>query len=487
MEWLHSPDDADATTTGGNLLWWILVAIGTVLVAWWKGFLNKYLPGPKRVVLTLKNVLRCKVQASEDRFRIVLCWLEKDTNGDNTGNVEEAFTSVEGVALVCSARIVVASGAADDWRGAMQKKARSVLKVWNADLAVVGRVKQSGQALSLWFVPRSGEGTLSRGDQPYELDKATLGQDFHEDLSAELAALALVAVAPLAEAEIRGRVLEQGLRGATEKLAALLGTSAAIEPERRARLQLSFGNALQVLGEREGGTERLEQAVDAYRAVLKEYTRERVPFDWAMTQNNLGAALQILGKRERGTERLEQAVDAYRAALEKRTRERVPLDWAATQNNLGVALRTLGERESGTERLEQAVDIYRTALEERTRERVPLDWAATQNNLGTALATLGKRENGTERLEQAVDAFRTALKAYTRERVPLHWAGTQNNLGNALRLLGERERGTERLKQAVDAFRTALKVYTRERVPLHWALTQNNLGNALATLGVTSQ
>ena len=35
----------------------------------------------------------------------------------------------------------------------------------------------------------------------------------------------------------------------------------------------------------------------------------------------------------------------YRAALEERTRDRVPLDWAMTQNNLGTALETLGERD----------------------------------------------------------------------------------------------------------------------------------------------
>ena len=36
----------------------------------------------------------------------------------------------------------------------------------------------------------------------------------------------------------------------------------------------------------------------AYTEALKEYTRERVPLDWAMTQNNLGTALVTLGKRE---------------------------------------------------------------------------------------------------------------------------------------------------------------------------------------------
>ena len=92
-------------------------------------------------------------------------------------------------------------------------------------------------------------------------------------------------------------------------------------------------------------------------------------------------ALATLGEREPGTERLEQALAAFTEALKERTRERVPLDWATTQSNLGAALVSLGERESGTERLEQAVAAYTEALKERTRERVPLDWAATQSNV----------------------------------------------------------------------------------------------------------
>jgi exonuclease VII small subunit len=79
----------------------------------------------------------------------------------------------------------------------------------------------------------------------------------------------------------------------------------------------------------------------------------------------------MLRPGESGTERLEEAVAAYRDALEELTHERVPLDWAATQNNLGNALTTLGERESGTARLEEAVAAYRDALEELTRENAP--------------------------------------------------------------------------------------------------------------------
>ena len=110
-------------------------------------------------------------------------------------------------------------------------------------------------------------------------------------------------------------------------------------------MALSLARALFVLanssyeyGLQAGDNATLIEAVTAYRAALEEWTRERVPLQWAGTQNNLGSALQTLGKRESGTARLEEAVTAYRAALEKWTRERVPLDWALTQNNLGNAL-----------------------------------------------------------------------------------------------------------------------------------------------------
>ena len=44
---------------------------------------------------------------------------------------------------------------------------------------------------------------------------------------------------------------------------------------------------------RAGQTERLEQAVTAFTEALKERTRERVPLDWAMTQNNRARATPL--------------------------------------------------------------------------------------------------------------------------------------------------------------------------------------------------
>ena len=136
-------------------------------------------------------------------------------------------------------------------------------------------------------------------------------------------------------------------------------------------------------------------------------------------QTNLGNALLALGRREMGTERVQEATEAYRAALEERTRERVPLDWAQTKNNLGVALATMGERQEDADHLKEAVDALRAALKERTRERLPLDWAQTQNALGNALRVLGVQENDIERLREAAAAYRAALMVRTRQRVPL--------------------------------------------------------------------
>ena len=77
------------------------------------------------------------------------------------------------------------------------------------------------------------------------------------------------------------------------------------------------------MGERQSGTERLEEAVGAFRAALTEYTPERMPLDWAMTQNNLGGALATLGERQSDTQRLEEAVGVLSGRARRNPRESV--------------------------------------------------------------------------------------------------------------------------------------------------------------------
>ena len=467
----------------------LLVSTG-LITAWAAGSLEPLVPSPARAWLALENTWQEPPSRSGDRFRIVLCWLKGDDNGKDTGTVEEAFSGVNGIELVRSSRVVAAKGAADDWRPVIQERARTVMEDWEADLAIAGLVKRSGEALTLWFVPYSSDegldkGTLYRGDRPYRLEAVTLADEFHEDLRAELTATALASVAPFVKNEARGQVLQEGLQDVTEKLSKLLNGGAITSDERRSDLQAALGDALLAWGEREVGTQRLEGAVAAYRLALEGRPQAKVPMRWAKTQSKLGSALTVLGRRKGDTALLEKAVEAFRLALEGQAGTTGAANRAKTQNNLGNALQAWGKLESGSARLEDAVEAYRLALEELSRTRLdkPLEWASTQNNLGTALAALGERRREAALLEEAVTVFHLALEERIRSRVPLAWARTQSNLGIAHAILGTREGKTERLEEALVTFRLALEVFTLWEAPMDWARTQINQGNALAVLG----
>ncbi len=71
----------------------------------------------------------------------------------------------------------------------------------------------------------------------------------------------------------------------------------------------------------------------------------------------------MLGERESGTARLEEAVAAYRAALQENTREQVPLDWAESFGNQGVALMLIADRNNDAAGAETALLQIETAYE----------------------------------------------------------------------------------------------------------------------------
>ena len=148
--------------------------------------------------------------------------------------------------------------------------------------------------------------------------------------------------------------------------------------------------------------------------------------------NDLGNALQGLGDRERGTERLEHSATAYRPALEENTRERFPLDWAMTQKNLGTALRHSGSARAAPARLEQAVNAPRRARGVDPRARpARLGEDADEPRQRTLEGSASARADGAARAGGRRLPRRPG--GATRERVPLDWARTQMNLGNCAR------------------------------------------------------
>jgi tetratricopeptide (TPR) repeat protein len=156
---------------------------------------------------------------------------------------------------------------------------------------------------------------------------------------------------------------------------------------------------------------RAEKAVAAHRKELSERSRVDEPIEWARAQRDLGEALSILADRLGGTERFEEAIAAHRAALEEQPRDRVPVEWARTQISLGKVYGAVGKREADTDELEKAVAATRGALEVVTREGEAADWVAAQNNLAHMLETMGALCSDATMLKEAAAAWEACLTA----------------------------------------------------------------------------
>jgi tetratricopeptide (TPR) repeat protein len=498
MDWLISI----AENLASNVIWKILGALATTamiawLVAWWVGMSRRgkvwaVIGASVFLIAATSGAYIATRKPPPDRatspFAVLVVDLDGDADRSQTRHILQSLRTQFGEAIARGdieilsrgEALIIPPGNIKDAEAATTAKGRSWLKEQNASVLIWGEVGGHDKLLRLRLLPAEGDGA----SKAYALAEQTLElpNDFGGDLGALFAARTATAISPVYDRA--GEALANLIAPFAERLKPLAEKPpASFSDETRAQLWNAYAAGEAQLGEEHGDNARLASAIAFYKKTLTIWTRDKVPLNWAGTQNNLGLVLRMVGELGGGTARLEEAVVAYRAALLEWTRDQVPLYWAGTQNNLGDALQTLGEREISTARLEEAVAAYRAALLEWTRERVPLDWARTQNNLGNALLRLGERESGTARLEEAVAAYRAALLEWTRNKVPLYWAATQTNLGLALENLGERESGTTRLEEAVASYRAALLERTRERVPLDWAKTQNNLGGALRGLG----
>jgi tetratricopeptide (TPR) repeat protein len=133
---------------------------------------------------------------------------------------------------------------------------------------------------------------------------------------------------------------------------------------------------------------------------------------------------------------LQEAVAAYRAALEEQTRERLPLQWAGTQNNLGNALSRLGERESGAGRLKEAAAAYTERVEICRRVYAFAENDDSKSQLAGALGSLSFALLFNHRPGDALVAAQEALSL----NPAAVWVET--NRAHALLFLGRSEDAT---------------------------------------------
>ncbi|MBD2603526.1 CHAT domain-containing protein [Scytonema hofmannii FACHB-248] len=252
-----------------------------------------------------------------------------------------------------------------------------------------------------------------------------------------------------------------------------LGKAKADEAQYLAVVIGNFSNLIQQfpLGSK---ANNMEIAITGYEVTLKVFTREALPLDWAMTQNNLAAAYidRIKGDR---ADNIEQAIATSTAALTVFTREALRKEWAETQHNLATAYNNRIKGDSA-DNIEKAIAAYTAALTVRTQQALPKEWAETQHNLGVAYSDRIKGDRA-DNIENAIAANTSALTVRTQQDLPKEWANTQNNLATAYnnRIKGD---SADNIENAIAAYTAALTVRTKEALPKEWAATQNNLGLA---------
>ena len=224
------------------------------------------------------------------------------------------------------------------------EKTQKLLKDRKCDLMISGRVKgrsTNATVLSLRFTVAEAE---DGSPETYKLtDTFDLPAGFIGNLGAAIAARIVMNAAPAVH--MTGHYLVPLMRATAERLDPIVSRlNPSFDSDTRGSLLFSYALVMSIIGEQAGTADALIQAVEAYRAALLEYTRERVPLDWATTQNNLGTALATLGERESGTAQLEQAVEAFRAALEVFEPAKASHYIEGTRHNLAQAQELLAAR-----------------------------------------------------------------------------------------------------------------------------------------------
>ncbi len=300
----------------------------------------------------------------------------------------------------------------------------------------------------------------------------------------------------------------------------------------RARMNLILGIANRTSGIELKSRDSLRAAVAYFQHTLDDWTRDRDPLEWAMTQRNLADALsqqfgldwhdaplhpamtafqnalavyqsrsdrldsahvqlglatgyEVIGRYEPGRENFSKAVNYYRAALNGFDPRTYPDDWGYVQVRLANALRVLSFWDKDTKNIEDALAANKAALTVFSKQDNPVSWSEAQGQVAQCLNQLGSVTSKPDYFRQSISLLRQILDGYPRDQSPDSWSGLESALGDALMGLYDLDNksGREYPQQAAIAYRASLEELTLEDSPIGWANAKQGLGNALEELG----
>ena len=164
-----------------------------------------------------------------------------------------------------------------------EEKARDLLKKTGADVLIWGSVisLNGKSAMRLYWTPaRDVPGAKSTGKYQRQTETIALPPEFWSDLKQILGLLTQSRLAELTDQP--GHYVADKLAPLIAQVRALVQSKEGVwNPETLAGVRFSLATALGQYGEQSGKNESLAESIELYRKVLDEWTRARVPLQWA--------------------------------------------------------------------------------------------------------------------------------------------------------------------------------------------------------------
>lgn len=263
----------------------ILVLLGILFYIWSHWNEVKTWPGVARVVEFLS---RKKIPAADpERFSVIVARLDHDPNRDRERLIIELLKEFTGVQIRPLDQFILKDDVTEEGEKKGHEKARVFLKENNASVLIWGTVlNDNGKTIPKLYLTASYGEPLSGQYRPLGETEFRLPEVFWEDLTQILQ----LVIAKL-DADFRvnqGRYVSDELSPFISRVRTLLKKSTNYKgwnDDSRSSVRMVLADALTVLGEQSGKRVPLEEAFSAYREALRERTRERVPLNWATTQN----------------------------------------------------------------------------------------------------------------------------------------------------------------------------------------------------------
>jgi hypothetical protein len=255
----------------------------TVVFVWWKSEDIVKRPGVNRFIKCLKR--KPIPAAPAGRLTIAVAHLDNDKDREHEALLLDELRHFESVEVISIDRTV--DPEQSDKKKA-EEKARGVLQQTRADVLIWGSIiSLSGKsAMRLyWTAEQDVPGAKSTGKYQPQTETVALPSEFWNDLKQILGLLTQSRIASLTF-DRYGHYVADKLAPLIVQVRLLAQSREGVwNPETLAGVQFSLANALALDGEQSGKNESLAESIELYRKILDEYTRERAPLQWALTQS----------------------------------------------------------------------------------------------------------------------------------------------------------------------------------------------------------